>query len=224
MANAKRKKVEEYIVKYIGKITHGDEKNMNLYKDLFKSMNDKEFDDFMVKLRDKKITLSIIVPNGGDVKVTVKNNFKVAKEIGLEFFQHLKMGASNDMPAYTTPNKYLVYKLPVRRAAQLLSKKISIPKDDKTIDSLTGQVTGKSQSSKLTLPELQILIGMGMKDSVKELMKTRGGDLGEANALNKLLYKNGQVSQAMTGMYSTGVKSTKTLKQFLNAMHIRSTL
>jgi len=224
MANAKRKKVEEYIIKYVTKITHGDKKNAELYQGLFKSMNDKQFNDFMIKLRDDKVTLSVIVPNGGDVKITVENNFKVAKEIGLEFFQQLKMGATKNMPAYQTPNKYLVYKLPVRRAAQLLTKKISIPKDDKTIDSLTGQVTGKSQSSKLTLPELQILIGMGMKASVKELMKARGGDLGEANALNQLLYKNGQVSQDAISPYSTGVKSTKTLKQYLNAMHIRSTL
>lgn len=221
---SKRKQVEEYILKYIGKIVTGEE-NINLYKDLFKSMSDKEFDEFMHKLKDKQITLSIIVPNGyKNTKVSVENNFKVAKEIGYDFFQRIKVTGDSDIPDYITPNKYLVYKLPIKRAAQLLSKKISIPESDKKIDTLSGQVTGESKSSKLTLPELQILIGLGLKDSVKELMKIRGGDLGSTNAMTAMLYKQGMATQQNIEQYSTGVVSTKSLKAYLNSMHIRNTL
>ncbi len=221
---SKRKQVEEYILKYIGKIVTGEE-NINLYKDLFKSMSDKEFDEFMYKLKDRQITLSIIVPNGyKNTKVSVENNFKVAKEIGYEFFQRIKVTGDPEIPDYITPNKYLVYKLPIKRAAQLLSKKISIPESDKKIDTLSGQVTGESKSSKLTLPELQILIGLGLKDSVKELMKIRGGDLGSTNAMTAMLYKQGMATQQNIEQYSTGVVSTKSLKAYLNSMHIRNTL
>jgi len=222
--NKKREAAEKYIIKHIGLLTHNDQRNMNLYIDLFKGMSDKQFHEFMMKLRDKKITLSVIVPNGGGVKVTVANNFKIAKKIGLEFFQRLKVSANGDIPAYTTPNKYLVYYLPVRRAAQLLSKKISIPVNSSTIDALTGQVTGKSQSSKITLPETQILLGMDMDNTVSELLKIRGGDEGAARAASNLLYQNGSVSQAELVPYATGVRSTKTLNAFFNAMHIKTTL
>jgi DNA-directed RNA polymerase subunit K/omega len=222
--NAKRKRVEDFILTQIKNITHSDN-NVKLYTDLFKSMSDDAFDTFMVKLRNKEITLAVIAPNEkSDVKITVENNFKVAKSLGFEFFQNLNIESDGILPSYPTPNKYMILKLPIKRAAQLLSKGISVPEDNKSIDLLSGQVTGKSKSSKLTLPELQILAGLGLKDTIVELMKTRGGDAGEAMALDNLLYKQGSVSQATLRNYSTGVTSTATLDAFFNAAHIKTTL
>jgi len=218
-----RKEVEAYIVKYIDKLAPGGA-NKKLYLDLFKNMNNKEFDKFMTNLRDKKITLSIIVPNESNIKIDVERNFKIGKELGYEFFQRLVVKGQPGLPDYKTPQKFLVYKLPLRRAAQLLTKKISIPDDDKSIDLTTGQVTGKSKGTKITYPELQILAGMGMSVTIKELLKYRGGDLGSMNAMNTILYKEGQVSGQQLDQYSTGVVSTKTLKSYWLASHIKSTL
>lgn len=222
--NPKRQAVQDFILKYIKKIVTGDE-NYNLYVNLFKSMDDKEFDKFMNDLKDGKNTLSVIIPNGSNtIKVSIENNIKIAKELGYDFFQRVKVGATHDLPAYTTPNKYMILKLPVRRAAQLLSKKISIPEDSKRVDLLTGQVTNASKGSKLTNPELQILLGLGLKKSIVELMKHRGGDLGSGNAMNAMLFTTGVATQEQADRYSTKVESTKTLKAYLQAMHIRSTL
>ena len=221
--NPKRKAVEDFILKYIKRIVTGKE-NYELYELLFKSMTDKEFHKFMEDLRDKKATLSVIIPNGSNIKVDVKNNFKIAKELGYDFFQRVRVEATDDIPAYTTPNKYMVVKLPIRRAAQLLTKKISIPEDNKKIDTLTGQVTSASKGSKLTNPELQVLLGLGLKKSILELMKHRGGDLGSHNAMNSILFNTGTVTQDEINQYSTKVESTKTLKAYLQAMHIKSTL
>lgn len=221
--NPKRKQVEDFILKFIKRIVTGKE-NTELYEMLFKSMNDKEFDQFMQDLRDKKATLSVIIPNGSNIKVDVKNNMKLGKELGFDFFQHLRVGATDDTPAYTTPNKYIVLKFPVKRAAQVLSKKISIPEDNTKIDTLTGQVTNNSKASKLTNPELQILLGLGLKKSIVELMKYRGGDLGGNNAMNNILFNYGSVNQDELSQYSTKVESTKTLKAYFQAMHIKSTL
>ena len=221
--NPKRKQVEDYILKFIKRIVTGKE-NYELYEGLFNHMSDKEFDQFMQDLRDKKATLSVIIPNGSNIKVDVKNNFKLAQELGFDFFQHLHVEATDDIPAYTTPIKYMIVKFPVKRAAQLLSKKISIPEDSKKIDTLTGQVTGGSKASKLTNPELQILLGLGLKKSIVELMKHRGGDLGSNNAMNNILFNYGSVTQDDLDQYSTKVESTKTLKAYFQAMHIKSTL
>ena len=65
MANAKRKAVEDYILKYVDKIS-GSKENVALYRDLFAKMTDKEFDNFMVRLKNKEIHLSLVLSTGMD--------------------------------------------------------------------------------------------------------------------------------------------------------------
>jgi len=218
-----RKDAENIILNYIDKMVPGGE-NKQLYVDMFSKMDNKAFDAFMLALKERKVKLQVIVPNGSSIKVDVNRNIKIAKELGHEFIQQLDVASDGDTPAYRTPVKYLVYKLPVRRASQLLSKKISIPTDSNHIDSLTGQVANTSASSKITYPEIQVLAGSKLNRTLLEFMKYRGGDIGAQNALDNILYKQGTVTQDQLEEYSTGVESTKTLKNFLRAMHIKSTI
>jgi len=220
---SKRKATEKLILEYIDKIAPGGE-NKKLYQDLFKRMNDKEFDEFMLKLKNKKITLSVVSPNTGKNNLDVERNFKIGKELGYNFFQKLIVTGDRNLPDYKTPIEFCVLSLPARRAAQLLTKKISIPIDDKSIDLTTGQVTGKSKGSKLTMPEIQVLAGMGFTKSLDELMKIRGGDLGAKNALSTLLMRQGIASQEVVNQYATGVVSTKTFSTYLKAQHIKNNL
>lgn len=222
--NEKRKKVEEFIIKYIGEITHGDKKNIELYKNFFSNMNDKQFDEFMIKLKNKQVHLSIISPIGNDVKITFENNLEVAKKMGYKFFQKLKYTQRGDIPEFITPKERLILKIPVKRASQLLSKKISVQQDSIQKDVLTGQVTGNSKAMRITFPEIQILSGYGLNNTILELIKTRGGDQGESNALDKMLLQTGKASRKVIEQYQTGVRSTKTLKSIFLAMHIRTTL
>lgn len=215
---------ENFILKYLDKIVSG-KKNTILYKELFDSMTNEEFDKFMTSLKDGTGNLSIVVPQGDEsIKCSVENNYKIAEELGVKFFQKLEMGENDGIPAYKTTIDYMIVKLPIRRAAQLLSKKISLSEHDNKIDPLTGQVISESRSSKLTYPELQVLLGQGFNVGLRELMKIRGGDIGIGNALSKVLYDKGTVTQAELEMYSTGVQSTKTLKVYLNGAHIKNTL
>lgn len=220
----RRKAVEDYVIAYVGKIV--GKKNQDLYKNFFKSMNDHEFDQFMQDLRDKKINLSVIVDVNEEKNVTLENNVKVGKEIGVKFFQKLSWTKDevNNIPAYKTKNEYLVLKLPVKRTSQLITKKISVAEDNKSRDTLTGQIISKSKAGRLTFPEIQVLIGYGLDNSIKELIKTRGGDLGESRAMEVMLARRGDVSLKELEQYSTKVESSETLKRFLEAMHIRSTL
>lgn len=218
-----RKAAEEYILTYIKKLTT-DDTNLNLYRNMFKEMNDSQFDEFMTKLKNKEINLALLVPPGKDNTVSLENNIKIYKELGGDFFQHIKVGPTEELPGYTTPNKYMVFKAPVRRAAQLLIKKRSIAKDPYKTDLLSGQVAGDSKACRITLPEIQLLLGIDSESMLKELLKTRGGDLQEFNALNAILYKTGSVTQAMLSNFQSGVVSTKTLNAYLLSAHIRSTL
>lgn len=219
----KRKKAQDYILQYIGEIVSGKE-NIELYENLFKSMNDKEFDNFMKRLRDGEIHLSIVCPNDGKTRVTVENNLKVAKKLGHEFFQRVKITNHPDYPDHMLPNKVLTMWISIRRAQQLLTKKISIPEHNLVRDQLTGQVAGDSRSAKFSYPEQQIALTHGLEKTAEEFVKIRGGDLGASKAMNDYLFKDGEVSQKQIDVWSTSVRSTKTLKQYFNGMHIKSTL
>lgn len=218
-----RASVESYILKYIDKIAPGGQ-NKAIYENLFSNMTDKQFDEFIDDLETGKKFLPIIFPNFGDVKVTVENNLKVAKEIGHKFFEKLWIEGDGDTPTYLTPIEYLVVDLPLRRASQLLIKKISVPDHSKVIDALTGQPTGESKGAKISYPELQVAAAMGLESSMVELLKYRGGDAKGGAAFNAMLSKFGTANIQTLSQYASGVESTKTLKTFLTALHLRSSL
>lgn len=225
--NPKRQQVQDYIIKYVGAIVAGNE-NTKLYQDLFDRMTDEEFDNFMQRMKQGEVHISIVVPNDGKVRVSVENNFKVAKQIGHEFFQRVKVTNHPDYPDHLLPIKALTMILPVRRAQQLLAKKISIPEHNMSIDNLTGQVAGKSRSSKLTYPEQQLLLAMDMKETATEMVRVRGGDVKAQQEYANQLMKNGEASQkeiiSISNLSGSKVVSTQTLKNYLQGMHIRSTL
>jgi hypothetical protein len=128
------------------------------------------------------------------------------------------------MPDYLTPIKYFIVDLPIRRASQVLKKKISIPEHSKTVDKLTGQPTGDSKGAKISYPEVQVLMAMGMEQSSTELLKYRGGDLGGYRAMRTMLTKYGMSKQEALSPYATGPESTKTFKAILTAAHLSSNL
>lgn len=221
--NEKRQKAQDVILKYIDKMLPGSP-NQKYYQTLFDGMDDKAFDTFMKELKDGSRHLCIIAPNAVKPELTVERNLGIAKELGYNFFQRIWIGASGDRPAYLTPIPYMVVKLPIRRQAQLLVKKISIPEDNKIVDDLTGQPTGRSKGAKISYPEVQVLAAMGLDQNTTELIKFRGGDLKGFDAMNTMISRTGGVSLKSIEPFASGVESTKTMKTFLTAMHIRSTL
>lgn len=219
-----RQKAEAYIIKMIDKVAPGGQ-NKKIYERLFKDMDDKTFDQFMNDLETKKKFLPVTYPNMGNVKISVANNLKIAKEMGHDFFSRLWIDNHDGNPKYLTPIPYLVVDLPVRRVSQSLIKKIKVPTDNKTIDSLTGQPTGsgKSQGARISFPELQVLSSMGLDNSTLELMKYRGGDQRGFRAMNSQIANQGIANLDTLANYASGVQSTKTLKTYLLCMHLKPT-
>ena len=221
---ANRKEVEKYIKDKIYKITNSKD-NVKLYEDFFKSLSNKEFEDFLTRIGNGELILNIIVPHDGDAKINLRKNVEtLAKEFNYDFHQHLIIQPSDDMPAYKTKYKYLILTMPLRRAKQTIEKGISYSEHDKQIDSLTGQPTGDSRSSRISYPELQLLIGMGVKETAIELLKYRGGDPGAYYAIKNSLLKYGRVTNKLVEAYGEGVISTSTLKALFNGMHFKINL
>ena len=197
--------------------------NEEQWKKILKDMSDKDFDTYMKGLRDGSKTMVLFKPLYQAKGITINNNFQVAKKYGLSFFEKLNFTGNPNEPDYQTPIEYMVLDLPYRRQSQTLIKKISVPDNNKTIDQLTYQPTGASKGSKISYPELQVLIGMGMDNCIEELIQYRGGDRGGFRAYNTMAMRYGTVSMKTINAYKTGVDSTKTLKVYLTSMHITNT-
>lgn len=218
-----RKAAEAFIYKWIDKLLPGSE-NVQMYQDLFAKMSDKQFDDFMKGIEEGSIRLAIVAPNLNERKITVDHNLELAEELGHKFFERIWIDQGNDIPPYLSPIEYLVVDLPLRRQAQLLVKKISIPEDNKSIDDLTGQPTGKSKGSKISYPETQILAALDLDANLTEMLKYRGGDVKGFDAMNTMIAKTGGVSLKAIEPLGTKVRSTQTLQSLLTAMHLENTL
>lgn len=217
-----RQKTQDFIIEQIGKLT-GDI-NVGLYKKKFSSMTDDEFSLFMSDLRERKQRLCVIDTNFGPERLSVKRNIAVAKELGKSLFQRVWVSHEPGKPAYLTPNEYIITIMPLRRQAQVLSKKVSIPEDNNSVDDFTGQPTGKSKGSKISYPETQVLASFGLNNCITELLKYRGGDERGFAAMNTMIDRTGSVNLKTIEPYAGGVKSTQTLKSLLTGMHFNVTI
>lgn len=218
-----RKAAEKVILEMIDEVIEGGSENTEFYKNLFAGMSDVEFDRFMADLKDKKSRLAFNAPNLATKKLEVSRNLMLAKKWGHNFFQRIWIDNGID-PPYLTPLPYLVLPLPLRRQAQLLTKKMSVPEDSKSVDDLTGQPTGKSKGSKISYPELNVLASFGMTRTLAELVKYRGGDVDGFNAMNAAISKTGGVRLDTLDKLNTTVKSTETFAAYLTGMHLSNTL
>ena len=198
--------------------------NSELYKAKFKGMDNGEFEAMMASFRDGEDTLRATVPNFEKARVTVEGNLKVAAKLGHNFLERLWLTSDKTGITYLTPQSYLTVKLPLRRQSQLLFKKMRIPKNNNTVDSLTGQATGESKGSSITAPEAQILNSLGLTSTLEELMKVRGGDATSHDAFNKMIYETGTGDVESATSLGGTVKVNDTFGSYLNGLHISNTI
>ena len=190
--SSKKAKILEYICRIVD-IADPTKTNSAYYKQLIAGMNDKQFDDFMKAIRDGKWTVHLVAPNL-IVNLQNENLLKCADALGVEIFHKLWMRDHATGQLYLTDNKYPIIQLPVRRQQQFLDEKMSVPSDDKTIDALTGQVTGDSKASSVTNPEVQILSARGLDNTLREFVSARGGNMAQYAELRRACEENGEVS------------------------------
>jgi len=211
----KRKKVESYILTLMKKIDPS-KYNFGMYSKLFEGMNDKEFDSYMVSLREKETSLFMISPN---MKPRLKMNeiVELAKEYGVELFQRIFLIDPNTKRKYLTNKKYMILDLPVRRVKQYLFGKLSLPESDSHINALTGQVIPPDKGSALANIEVQILASKNLDKSLLEMVKVRGGDTKAYSQFKHQLEEEGRTSLAETPMDSRP-RSVITTGIYLNAM------
>lgn len=219
-----RKKATEFLLKYLEKIEKGTQ-NVELYKKTLSAMSDAEFEKMIVSIENDEFVFPIISPNFQGSKISTQNNIKVGKELGHSFFSKLRLTDPATGETYVTPLEYMVIDLPFRRQSQTIAKKLSVAENTKKIDDMTDQPTGSvSKTSTLSFPEIQVLHSLGLSDTMKELLKARGGDLKAMNRMNQVIMEGGEADLDELDLTGGKVKSTETLSILLKGMHLDNNL
>ena len=188
--------------------------------EFFKGMSDKNFDEWVLALKEKRDYVPITVEVLEKTKVTVENNLKVAEKRNVPMFERIWITDPTTGATYLSPIKYPVMYLPMRRQIQSLVNKVSIPEDNRHIDELTDQPVGPSKGSSLSFSELQILYAQGFDKSLIELMKYRGGDDEGFRQMDKALTEGGSVTTTQLDGAGTRAKSSDTLSTMFKAAHL----
>lgn len=213
----------KYIVDNIAKI-EPDNITAGLLKSKLESMSDKEIHNLYLLLKEEKKYLPFYIANEQEQKINIRRWIKLAKELGADTFVKLVQEDPNTGQTYMTDIEYWVAMFPGRRHLHYLDAKRSIPKDNKTRDTLTGQVTGPSKGSSFSKPQLGGLLSRGCISNALELVKYRGGDISGGREMNKQLVSTGGVSLNSLLQTNTTPTVTNSLAGHLNGMHLQHNL
>lgn len=225
--STKRQKATAFILENIAAFTPGDDRNAKLMKERLEGLSDEAFEAYMKSLlpsQERQEVLPLYAPNLAETKLQLKTNMELADKLGHNFFQQLWITDPQTGVTYLTPNAHMVVDLIIRRQAQMLVKKSTIPMDNNSIDELSNQPTGASKGGKISFPELQAQLAQELDNTIIEEIKFRGGDEKAFNEMERQLIETGRVSQAELLALNTKVKSTETLAVLLKGMHIGNNL
>jgi hypothetical protein len=217
----KRKKAEARILDVIDKLDPS-KYNGDRYRKLFKLMTDDDFTRYMQDIRDKKRKLAFYVPNM-KIHIRMEDILAVAKELGVKFFERLRLWDNVTKRYYLTPQEYLVLKLPVRRLKQYLESKMSIPESDSHLDLFSGQVIKPDKGSSISLVELQTMLSKNLDNPITELSNLRGGNTPGYAAMKGQLEENGLANISSIDTNSR-VRSVVVTNAYFTAMALQSNL
>jgi hypothetical protein len=219
--NAKRKKVQEYILQTIAKMDPTGP-NVERYKNMFAEMSDQEFDKYMKMLKEGTVKLTVYAPNMKNY-LKVENLFKAAEFVNAKLFHRILRTDHTTGLQYWSNEKYLVVTLPIRRARQFLMHKISVAESDQKIDALTGQVTKPDKASAISFVEAQLLGAQGLEKTLEEFLKVRGGDVRAFGTYKQQLEETG--ASQMAGLDPTTVpRSAVVFSNILRCMYYDNNL
>ena len=196
--------------------------NVLRYTKLFESMSDKTFHSYMESIRDKKIQLDVIIPNGTD-KLTTNNLVDLAKRRNVQLFSRVFMYDPHTNRKYLTKYPMMVITVPIRRLSQYLFHKISLPDSDTHINPITGQVFSPDKGAALSAIETHVLASKNLSTSIVELIKLRAGDLNAYRTMKYTIEENGRVSLDEIPM-TNQPRSVVTARNYFHGMMIDITL
>ena len=213
----KKTKIINYICKIMDTL-EPSKVNSTRYRNFLTPMNVKNFTIFMDNLKAEKDQIFLVAPNL-KINMSIANIKKAAELSNTKLFSKVWLVDPETKKRYLTNREYPILQLPVRRMEQFLDHKLSVPNDDKTIDGLTGQVTGADASPSFSAQEARVTHGRGLTKTLIELLKIRGGDVDTYGEFKRQLEETGSCNTD-TITSQTKVKSAHSLNVFLKGMLI----
>lgn len=196
-------------------------RNIELYKQTFDKMSLEDFNILVDRIEKGNFLFPVIVENMEEnVKTGFDHVIEICKKHNIPIFERLYLTDPVTGMEFLTPEKALVLLMPSRRQIHHLSKKISLPENDKVVDSLSGQVTGPSKGASITFPEFNALLGKGYEAAIAELIKLRGGDEEAFKAMVEQLEGTGGMAIQPILDMGTETASVRTLRALLLGMHL----
>lgn len=200
--------------------------NTNKYKKVLSGMNDNEFESFI------KGYLSNPEENFCFDLVEYENNLdfnnveKAADVLGIPLYEyvylpHLTRDKNN---VVCTQEKCLVGYLNIKRTQQLVQKKNGLTLDDEKRSAITGQVIDDDKNSKTSDAEAQIMVGMEMDETLKELLGPRGDDKYMAQEAMKQIENQGYLVMDDIETSPLNKVALNTINTFLLAMGLKTNL
>lgn len=221
--NAARQAVEEYIIGAMAQVMNGN-RNPEIYKDFFARLDDDAFEALMDRMEQDDESFPFYHPNFSGKNIDLEHLIAMIKKEGGALMEQINMVDFETGQKFLTPIEYPILRLPLRIQQQKLQKKMSVPKDNKHVDDLTGQPTTESKGSAISYPEIQILYAMGLQKTMGELLKVRGGDEKAYREYNNEIIATGGVNIEAITSQKTKVKSTKTVGSILTAMMLANNM
>lgn len=214
-----RKKAETFVLKFIDAIDPGN-KNVDIYRKRFEEMSDKEFEALVESFASGKDTLAYTHPNLNKTKITVSRNVKLAKQLGYDMFDYCYLTDPDIGVTARTVNKCLITNMYIRRQAQTLEHKNSVPTDDRHLDQMTDQPTGPSKGASITAPELPVGYSQNWNAVLTEIVNYRGGNNRAYQISKQLAIRTGEISQETIKQFPSANKIISTLSSTFLAAHI----
>lgn len=199
-------------------------KSAGAWVEMVEALSDKQFADYIEQIDNGTAFVPLIYENMTGSAITTEHLINVAEELNIKLFQRLITTDPATGMTYKTRNSYPVMHLPVRRPVQMLREKWSIPENNMHIDESTGQVTGESKASSMSLPETLILMAQGQEMSLQEFLNLRGGDQDAQAAMERRISETGECDATDIMEMGTKTKSTQTLSVRLRSQHFENTL
>ena len=213
----KKKKIIGLICKVIDTIDPS-KANGDRYRKLLTPMSKSEFTKYIKYIQDGKVQIYVITPNL-ELILNTRDLLKAAKLINTPLFSRLYVKDNETGKTFLTNEKYPVLQLPIRRMEQFLDNKLKVPNDDKSIDGLTGQVSGADAKSSISAQETRVIHARGLDKCLVELLKIRGGDVSTYGEFRRQLEETGSCDTDNISSV-TRVKSGHSMNALLIGMHI----
>lgn len=197
------------------------DKNLEIIENWIDGMTKDELDQFVKDYENGDRVIPLIIPNGVNA-IDYEKCLDLLESLGMSTHKRLRIVRNG--VEIMSPIPRLLLELPLKKPIQLLDKKRAISENQDVKNSMTGQVTGPSKSMSVSSAEVPLMLAVGLKNTVREFTKYRGGDKNSELVMAKLADSNLEISQETLERYSEGPEVNNTLKQYLLSMHIEGVI